>query len=81
MKNFKPNKAPVTTSVTITGTSLSDASQVLFTQGGGTVAATFAVVNDTTMAATVPAGATTGPITVVGVNGTIVSKKKFSVTP
>ena len=81
VKNFKPNKAPVTTSVTITGTSLSDASQVLFTQGGGTVAATFAVVNDTTMTATVPAGATTGPITVVGVNGTTVSKKKFTVTP
>jgi hypothetical protein len=81
VKNFKPNKAPVTTSVTISGTSLSDASQVLFTQGGGTVAATFAVVNDTMMTATVPAGATTGPITVVGVNGTTVSKKKFTVTP
>jgi hypothetical protein len=81
VKNFKPNKSPVSTSVTITGTSLSDASQVLFTQGGGTVAATFAVVNDTTMTATVPAGATTGPITVAGVNGTTVSKKKFTVTP
>jgi enolase len=66
--------------VVITGTSLSDASQVLFTQGGGTVAATFTVVNDTTINATVPAGATTGPVTVVGVNGTTVSKKKFTVT-
>jgi hypothetical protein len=81
VKSFKPNKAPVSTSVTITGSSLSDASQVLFTQGGGTVAATFAVVNDTTITATVPAGATTGPITVVGVNSTTVSKKKFTVTP
>ena len=80
MKSFKPNKGQVTTSVTITGTSLSDASQVRFTQGGGTVAATFTVANDTTITATVPAGATTGPITVVGVNGTIVSKKKFTVT-
>jgi hypothetical protein len=80
VKSFKPNKGlVVTTTVTITGTSFSGASQVLFTQGGGTVAATFAVVNDTTITATVPAGATTGPITVVGVNGTTVSKKSFKV--
>jgi Pregnancy-associated plasma protein-A/IPT/TIG domain len=80
VKSFKPNKGPVlTTSTTITGTSFSDASQVLFTQGGGTVAATFTVVDDTTITATVPAGATTGPITVVGVNGTTVSKKSFKV--
>jgi Pregnancy-associated plasma protein-A/IPT/TIG domain len=81
VKSIKPSKGPVTTPVVITGTSLSDASQVLFTQGGGTVAATFTVVNDTTINATVPAGATTGPVTVVGVNGTTVSKKKFTVTP
>jgi hypothetical protein len=81
VKSFKPNKGPVTTPLVVTGSSLSDASQVLFTQGAGTVAATFAVVNDTTINATVPAGATTGPITVVGVNGTTLSKKKFTVTP
>lgn len=80
VKSFKPSKGQVTTSVTITGTSLSDASQVRFSQGGGTVAATFTVANDTTINATVPAGATTGPVTVVGVNGTIISKKKFTVT-
>jgi hypothetical protein len=80
VKSLKPSKGLVLTSITITGSSLTDASQVLFTQGGGTVAATFTVVNDTTINATVPAGATTGPVTIVGVNGTIISKKKFKVT-
>jgi len=80
VKKLKPSKGLVGTSVTISGSALSDASAVMFTQGGGTVSATFTVVDDTTITATVPVGATTGPVTVVGTNGTTVSKKKFTVT-
>jgi len=80
VKKLKPSKGLVGTSVTISGSALSDASAVMFTQGSGTVSATFTVVDDTTITATVPVGATTGPVTVVGTNGTIVSKKKFTVT-
>ncbi len=80
VKKLKPSKGLVGTSVTISGSALSDASAVMFTQGGGTVSATFSVVDDTTITATVPVGATTGPVTVVGTNGTTVSKKKFTVT-
>jgi pregnancy-associated plasma protein-A/IPT/TIG domain-containing protein len=80
VKKLKPSKGLVGTSVTISGSALSDASAVMFTQGSGTVSATFTVVDDTTITATVPVGATTGPVTVVGTNGTTVSKKKFTVT-
>src|SRR5262249_49357306 len=81
VKGLRPSKGPAATVVTITGSSLSDASQVMFTEGGGTVpATTFTVVDDATITATVPAGATTGPVTIVGVNGTTISTKKFKVT-
>jgi hypothetical protein len=73
VKSFKPNKGAVGATVTIRGSALSDASSVLFNG----VAATFTVVDDTTITATAPAGATDGPITVVGPNGSGVSKKSF----
>jgi Pregnancy-associated plasma protein-A/IPT/TIG domain len=77
VKSFKPNKGPVGTSVTITGSALSDASAVRF---NGVPASLFTIVNDTTITATVPGGATTGKVTVVGPNGTTDSKKNFTVT-
>lgn len=61
---FSPMSGGVGTTVTITGTGMNAASQVLFTKGGGTVLAAFQLVNATTVKATVPVGATTGPITV-----------------
>jgi hypothetical protein len=75
VKNFKPNKGPVGTSVTITGSSLSGASAVRF---NGVAATTFTVVNDTTITATVPVGGN-GVITVVGPNGQTDSKKSFKI--
>jgi hypothetical protein len=73
VKSFKPNKRVVGATVTIKGSALSGASSVLFNG----VAATYDVVDDTTITATAPAGATDGPITVVGPNGSGVSKKSF----
>jgi hypothetical protein len=67
VKGFKPNHGVVGTTVTITGSALSDASAVEF---NGVPATNFTVTEDTTITATVPSGATTGPITVVGPNGT-----------
>ena len=75
VKSFKPNKGPVGTSVTITGSALSDASAVRF---NGVAATTFTVVNDTTITATVPVGGN-GVITVVGPNGQTDSKKSFKI--
>ena len=45
------------------------------------VAATFAVVSDTYLTAMVPAGATTGSVTVTAPGGTLTSNKIFRVTP
>lgn len=59
--SFTPTCGPVGTSVTITGTGFTGADGVIF---NGTQAATWAVVNDTTATATVPAGAVTGYILV-----------------
>src|SRR5207247_11330326 len=57
---FTPASGPVGTSVTINGTNFTGTSAVLF---NGT-SASFTVNSATTIAATVPSGATTGPISV-----------------
>lgn len=76
VKNFTPGKGIVGSTVTITGSSFTDASAVYF---NGT-AATFTVNGDDSITATVPAGATTGQVAVTGPNGTGTSSKKFKVT-
>jgi hypothetical protein len=75
VKNFTPGKGSVGESVTIKGSSLSGATAVYF---HGTPA-TFTVNADDSIAATVPVGATTGPIEVTGPNGTATSGKIFKV--
>jgi uncharacterized repeat protein (TIGR03803 family) len=45
------------------------------------VMANFKVVSDTFLAASVPTGATSGPVTVTTPNGTVTSNKKFYVLP
>ncbi|MCB2379780.1 FG-GAP-like repeat-containing protein, partial [Hymenobacter sp. BT635] len=67
LTSVSPTNGPVGTSVTLTGASLTGATGVSF---NGTAAATFAVVNATTITATVPPGATTGNITVTTSAGT-----------
>jgi uncharacterized repeat protein (TIGR03803 family) len=63
--------------VKILGTNLTGSTAVMF---NGT-AAVFKVASSSLINATVPAGATTGFVTVVTRSGTLKSNKKFSVTP
>lgn len=72
---FSPPSGPVGTSVTITGTGLTQATKVTF---NGT-SATFVVNSDTQITATVPTGATTGKIAVTTKGGSASSTTSFTV--
>jgi hypothetical protein len=74
--SFTPASGPTGTSVTITGTNFTGATAV--TVGG--IAATYTVVNATTITLTVPATATTGAIVVTTPGGTVTSATNFTVT-
>ncbi len=73
--SFAPPSGPVGTVVTITGTGLTQTTLVKF-EG---VSATFTVVSDTEVTATVPSTATTGTISVTTKGGSATSKTKFTV--
>ena len=73
---FDPASGAVGTSVTLAGNNFTGATSVTF---NGTPA-TFSVVSDQQILATVPTGATTGHIAVGGPNGTGLSTTDFSVT-
>jgi len=64
--SFTPTSGPTTTAVTISGSAFTGASNVAF---NGT-SASFAVINDGQINTTVPAGATTGPVSVTTPGGT-----------
>src|SRR6476646_80250 len=75
---FAPTFGPVGTSVTITGTAFAGATAVSFNG----VAAAFTVSPSGTITTTVPAGATTGPISITTPgNGAIVTTTRFTITP
>ncbi len=73
--SFTPPSGPVGTPVTITGTSLTQATKVTF---NGT-SASFTVNSDTQITATVPTGATTGKIAVTTKGGSATSTTSFTV--
>jgi YD repeat-containing protein len=76
---FTPESAPVGTLVTINGTGFSStANQNTVTFNGS--AATVSSATTTQLQATVPAGASTGPIAVTSPNGMATSSKSFTVT-
>lgn len=75
ISGFTPTSGAVATAVTITGTAFRGTTAVRFNG----VTATFSVTNDTTIATTVPAGATSGAITVVTPVGTATSSGTFTV--
>ncbi|HEV2423819.1 MAG TPA: IPT/TIG domain-containing protein [Terriglobia bacterium] len=73
----EPASGKVGTSVKILGTNLQSATGVTF---NGT-AATFKIVSSSLITATVPAGATTGPVKVTLRTGTLTSNLSFQVFP
>jgi hypothetical protein len=75
--SFSPASGPVGTKVTITGTGFTGTTAVKF---AGTNAS-FAVVSDTSLTATVPSSATSGTIAVTAPGGTATSATAFTVTP
>lgn len=75
VSSFSPSVGPVGTSVTILGTQFTLASAVKFNG----VSASFTINSDTSITATVPAGATTGPISVTNPDGTGSSAQNFIV--
>src|SRR5262249_54248719 len=74
--SFAPTFGTVGTGVTITGTNFTGATGVSFAGR----AATFTVSNSGTVTTTVPAGATTGHITVTTLDGTATSADNFAVS-
>lgn len=78
VSSFAPATGAAGTTVVLTGTNLTGATAVAF---GGVATSTFTVNNPTTITATVPAGATSGPITVITPNGNATSATPFQTTP
>jgi outer membrane protein assembly factor BamB len=76
ISSFGPVSAPVGATVLIKGAGLAGTTAVSF---NGTAAATFTSTS-TQVAATVPAGATSGPITVTAPGGTATTATGFTVT-
>ncbi len=78
ISSFTPTTGAIGAVVVITGTNFSDVSQVTF---NGTSAPTFTVNSATQITATVPNGASTGPVGVTTVVGTGLSNTNFTVIP
>ncbi|MDP9301525.1 MAG: IPT/TIG domain-containing protein, partial [Actinomycetota bacterium] len=78
---FLPLTGTVGTSVTITGTGFDDSSIATGVAFNGAAASSFSVDADTQITAIVPAGATTGPVTILDGEGTGASAVDFVVTP
>src|SRR5437762_2236682 len=75
ISSFTPSSGPVGTSVTISGTNFNGATAVLF----NSVSASFTVNSATAITATVPAGVSSGPISVTTSDGTASSAASFTV--
>lgn len=77
LASFSPTSGMPGATITLTGTNLAGATSLVV----GTVAATFTVVNATTITFTVPATAQTAAITVVTPGGSATSGGTFTVLP
>jgi hypothetical protein len=75
---FVPTNGAPGTTITITGRNLTNASALSF---NGTSATNFAVVNNTTITAVVPVGATSGQMSVTTPWGTVLAPQTFFVPP
>jgi hypothetical protein len=77
IKTFNPHAGVIGVAVTVTGTNFLGTSSLHF---NGT-SATFSNIDDNTLATVVPAGASTGPISVTTVAGTAVTTSNFFIEP
>jgi hypothetical protein len=77
ISGFAPASGPVGTSVVLSGTGFSGATAVAF---NGTAATGFVVNSDNQITVSVPAGATTGTISVTNAGGTATSATSFVLT-
>jgi hypothetical protein len=75
--SFDPTSGPVGTEVTVAGSGFTGVTAVAF---NGTAATLFTVDSDVQIRATVPEGATAGPISVTNPAGTAASATSFTVT-
>jgi uncharacterized protein (TIGR03437 family) len=78
VSNINPTGGTVGSSITITGASFIGVNAVKFSNN---VAADFKVVNDTTITATVPSGAVTGPIMISKTGCADVPTDRFTICP
>jgi hypothetical protein len=79
ISGFSPSHAKVGANVIINGTGFNAATKVFFFNNKQATPVTFISVN--TIEVKVPAGATTGPITVTGPGGSSTSASSFTVDP
>jgi hypothetical protein len=77
VSDFSPASGPVGTKVTITGANLNGPTAVAF---NATRSGSYTVESPTQLSATVPAGASSGPISVTTPGGTAASRASFTVT-
>jgi len=77
ISSFSPASGPVGTSVLINGTNLSAATGVQF---NGVTASVWRIVSATQISATVPLGATTGPVRISTATASATSSTAFTVT-
>jgi hypothetical protein len=75
--SFSPSSGPISMEVTITGTYFTGATEVAF---NGVAASNFVVDFNSRIRVEVPAGATTGKVTVIAPGGTAISTNDFTVT-
>ncbi|MDQ6801165.1 MAG: hypothetical protein M3041_10040 [Acidobacteriota bacterium] len=73
--SFRPASGPVGTVVSVIGNRLGQATRVAFNGASST----FTVVSDALITATVPPGATSGPISVITPSGMVTSEESFGV--
>jgi len=75
--SFTPTSGNAGDAITITGTNFNGATSVKF----NTVSATFTITSDTSIGATVPVTATSGPISITTPSGTATSATSFTLKP
>ena len=82
ISGLSPAIGPVGSTVVISGSKFTSVSSVGFFGGGSSwISSTFSIDSDSQISATVPVGARTGPVQIIGPGGVVLSDMSFSVVP